>query len=673
MGKGENERNLPSTTLDARGATPGAGSSNGCCLSCSRFQKLLSLRCVLVLVLGFGVLLSAVFWLPFFRFGRHEDLDLDYGGHNIVASFVLRKPASFLQDYRMQLEADIFDEMSFASTKVEIISLESSDNLNVTKVVFAVKSDVTTRSLIRASFLSMITRQSPLHLTESLFGDPMDFDVLKFRGGITVSPLEQKAFLMQNVQIIFNFTLNFSIDEILVNFEELRNQLNAGLHLAPSEGSTVASPITIQSQVLLAVGINPSTLRLKQLAQTITGSHSKNLGLNNTVFGHVKQVSLSSMLPAAISPSPSPSPSTSHNRGYVFGGESPASAPVPAPPPLPACHPPKHNRHSHVAPPHSPSPRESRPKGKYSPPPKRAPFHGASPPGGSNSPARSVYRAMPIVSLYRYLVLQLMGFAAGHIISPAFVVHQKMRSIIFSEGSKKNCSRRTMNFTELCFSELYPSPTSRWRNFAGESLCQMRISHGTSIQNPTNLKAHKRINASVAHLLRRQTPVIPRAHLYRLGLLHLRPEHRPRQLLQPRLLQIRAPVHVRRQPPQIDGNRGVTHPVVAPELLQIGFDTDADEIVAIAREELGEVEGEVGGVDELVDEAEPAGGDLEGGGGVIGAAGAVGPPLDVEADHPVAAVEGCDAGDPPGGHGGVVGDGGLDHVVEEFDVEDFGR
>ncbi|CAA0837393.1 hydroxyproline-rich glycoprotein family protein [Striga hermonthica] len=175
----------------------------------------------------------------------------------------------------------------------------------------------------------MITRQSPLHLTESLFGNPVDFDVLKFRGGITVSTPEQKAFLMQNVQIIFNFTLNFSIDEILVNFEELRNQLNAGLHLAPYEnlyirltnlkGSTVALPIIVQSQVLLAVGINPSKLRLKQLAQTITGSHSKNLGLNNTVFGHVKQVSLSSMPPAI-----SPSPSTSYNNnrgGSVFGGE----------------------------------------------------------------------------------------------------------------------------------------------------------------------------------------------------------------------------------------------------------------------------------------------------------------------------------------------------------------
>lgn len=117
---------------------------------------------------------------------------------------------------------------------MEIIALESSATPNITKVVFAIESDATTKSLIRANFVSLITHQSFLRLTESLFGDPFEFDVLKFRGGITVSP-EQKAFLMQNVQIIFNFTLNFSIDEILVNFEQLRSQLNAGLHLAPYE------------------------------------------------------------------------------------------------------------------------------------------------------------------------------------------------------------------------------------------------------------------------------------------------------------------------------------------------------------------------------------------------------------------------------------------------------
>ncbi|KAL3632605.1 hypothetical protein CASFOL_025589 [Castilleja foliolosa] len=443
MGKGEDEHNLASTAFDAQGTSSGAGNSNGCCLVCSRFRKLVNLRCVFALALGVAVLLSAVFWLPFFKFGDHKDPDLDYGGHNIVASFMLRKPASFLQEHILQLEGDIFDVMSFSSTKVEIISLEPSATPNVTKVVFAVESDVTTRSLIKELFVSLVTPQSVvLHLTDSLFGDPFEFEVLKFIGGITVSPA-QKAFLMQNVQILFNFTLNYSIDEILVNFKELRSQLYTGLHLAPYEnlyirltnlkGSTVAPPTTVMSQVLLTVGSNPSKSSLKQLAQTITGSHSKNLGLNNTVFGRVKQVSLSSVLQHSLgggpSPAPSPfslapshhhhlhhhhepslppdispSPPTGHH-GSVIGRRSPASAPVPVPQP---CHfgrhnPWKHIRHHHMAPTaspdYAPGPAPSQPREKHSPSPKRVPFHGASPPnvghGHSHPPSMGESHARP--------------------------------------------------------------------------------------------------------------------------------------------------------------------------------------------------------------------------------------------------------------------------------------
>lgn len=44
-------------------------------------------------------------------------------GHDIVASFMLRKPASFLEDHLLQLEGDIFDEMSFPSVKVLLSTL----------------------------------------------------------------------------------------------------------------------------------------------------------------------------------------------------------------------------------------------------------------------------------------------------------------------------------------------------------------------------------------------------------------------------------------------------------------------------------------------------------------------------------------------------------------------
>lgn len=86
------------------------------------------------------------------------------------------------------------------------------------------------------------------------------------------------------------------------------------------KGSTVAPPTVVQCKVLLAVGINPSISRIKQLAQRITGSHAENLGLNNTVFGKVKQVRLSSGLPHSLgstgSPSPAPLPQSHHHHHH---------------------------------------------------------------------------------------------------------------------------------------------------------------------------------------------------------------------------------------------------------------------------------------------------------------------------------------------------------------------
>lgn len=427
MGKVEDEQPLPGSIVDeAQRRTDeqnnvGNSDRRECCFCCwnssGRLKRAVSFRCVFALVLGIGVLFSAFFLLPFFHYGDQKDLDLDseFGGHAIVASFMVDKPASFLEDYVLQLEDDIFEEISFSTTKVEVLKLEPSAGPNTTKVVFAVDSDVTTRSLIRASFVSILIHQSPLGLTASLFGNPYSFEVLKFLGGITVSP-QQSAFLMQKVQILFNFTLNFSIEQLQNNFDELRRQLKLGLHLAPYEnlyisltnlrGSTVAPPTIVQCRVLLAVGINPSKSRFKQLTQTITGSHEENLGLNNTVFGRVKQVRLSSVPPpgGAGSPSPSPVPQPHHhhhhhhhhhrhpdtnysptvapaprseNSGSINSKDAPRSAPLAAPTPTqglhhkvepPGCHfgyknghPRNGNRQTPVSPPilapvHAPSP-----------------------------------------------------------------------------------------------------------------------------------------------------------------------------------------------------------------------------------------------------------------------------------------------------------------------------
>lgn len=91
-------------------------------------------------------------------------------------------------------------------------------------------------------------------------------------------------------------------------------------------GSTTAPPVTVQASVMSALGsLLPQ--RLKQLAKTITGSPAQNLGLNNTVFGKVKSISLSSYLKGtlrATPPSPSPAPSPANSPTY------PALSPYPA-------------------------------------------------------------------------------------------------------------------------------------------------------------------------------------------------------------------------------------------------------------------------------------------------------------------------------------------------------
>lgn len=179
-------------------------------------------------------------------------------------------PISLLQDNILQLQEDIFNEMAYTGIKVlavmfffffwvchifhisahfdlinflnqvVILSLDSNGESNATKVVFGVDPDVkdskipqADESVIRENFEYLVEKQFPLSLNTSLFGEPFLFEVLKFPGGITIVPT-QKAFLLQKL-ITFNFTLNFSIYQIQINFIELKSQLKLGLHLAPYE------------------------------------------------------------------------------------------------------------------------------------------------------------------------------------------------------------------------------------------------------------------------------------------------------------------------------------------------------------------------------------------------------------------------------------------------------
>uniref|UniRef100_A0A2N9J0Q3 DUF7036 domain-containing protein n=1 Tax=Fagus sylvatica TaxID=28930 RepID=A0A2N9J0Q3_FAGSY len=205
--------------------------------------------------------------------------------------------------------------------------MHQSGASNWTDVVFGVLSDPinvpinqVSLSVLRSSLIELFLQHYNLTLTSSIFGNSSMFEILKFPGGITVIPL-QFASIWQIPQILFNFTLNNSITDILEKFTEFKDQLKSGLYLMSYEnvyvqitnqvGSTIASPVTVQASVMSDFGSLPPQ-RLKQLAQTITDSSEKNLGLNNSVFGKVKSINLSSYLKGtlhATPPSPSPAPS----------------------------------------------------------------------------------------------------------------------------------------------------------------------------------------------------------------------------------------------------------------------------------------------------------------------------------------------------------------------------
>ncbi|XP_061369947.1 uncharacterized protein LOC133312715 [Gastrolobium bilobum] len=376
MGKGEEEQQpLPPGVASA---DPPQNAEAHCRCRCSRIRKLVGFRCILVLLFSVAVFLSAMFWLPpFLRFADQKNLHADsrFKDHDIVASFIVNKPVSLLEDNILQLTDEIFDEIEVPSTKVVVLSLDPFPVSNMTKVVFAVDPDgkysemsPASISLISASFKSLVIGQSVLRFTSSsLFGDPFFFEVLKFKGGITIIP-QQSAFPLQTGQTLFNFTLNFPIYQIQLNFTELKSQLKSGLHLASlenlyvilsnSEGSTVDAPTIVQSSVLLAIGIPPSKERLKQLAKTIMGPH--NLGLNNTEFGRVKQVRLSSILQHSL-----------HGSDGSGSAQSPSPAPLPHPPHHHHHHQHRHHHHhhdTHLSP--ATSPRPAPTPGEVSTPPK---------------------------------------------------------------------------------------------------------------------------------------------------------------------------------------------------------------------------------------------------------------------------------------------------------------
>ncbi|KAK7331634.1 hypothetical protein VNO80_28371 [Phaseolus coccineus] len=306
-----------------------------------------SFKCLFLLLLSLSALISSLFWvLP-----RHtvtysfDARDVIKQSAAVQTSFRLEKPVSQLIPYVKTLEYDIYGEIALPNTKVAILSMHQSITPNCTDVVFGVLSDPmngsinpVSLSVLRSSLIELFLKQSNLTLTQSIFGNESIFEILKFPGGLTVVPL-QSAYIWQMPEVLFNFTLNNSISEVLENFDDFKDELKFGLHLNSDEnvyvqitnenGSTIAPPVVVQASVMPGFGsLLPQ--RLKQLAQTITGSAGKNLGLDNSVFGRVKEVRLSSFLKKKLhtsSPSPSPAPSP-----QLTDHSEPSTSPHPASP-----------------------------------------------------------------------------------------------------------------------------------------------------------------------------------------------------------------------------------------------------------------------------------------------------------------------------------------------------
>lgn len=112
---------------------------------------------------------------------------------------------------------------------------------NCTDVVFGVLSDPMNASInpvslsvLKSSLIELFLKQINLTLTSSIFGNASIFEILKFPGGLTVIPV-QSAYIWQMPEILFNFTLNNSISEVLENFDDFKDELKFGLRLNSDE------------------------------------------------------------------------------------------------------------------------------------------------------------------------------------------------------------------------------------------------------------------------------------------------------------------------------------------------------------------------------------------------------------------------------------------------------
>lgn len=205
------------------------------------------------------------------------------------------------------------------------------------------------------------------------------------------------------------------------------------LQVTNTLGSTTDSPVEVQASLMSAFGgLLPQ--RLKQLAQIITGSPARNLGLDNSVFGKVKSIRLSSFLKGTLSatpptPSPAPSPDLSDNAGPSI---SPNPAPTvysAAPSPSKTGHPPRPCLYHgpKVSPSSSPTP-HSNPNVPPTYAPSSSPYSPSMSPSSQVSPHVSPAPVMSYTSSPGYKKSEKGLWSP----SPAPTPSCKLQSMIFS-------------------------------------------------------------------------------------------------------------------------------------------------------------------------------------------------------------------------------------------------
>ncbi|KAM0926902.1 hypothetical protein ACQ4PT_003063 [Festuca glaucescens] len=317
---------------EAAGDRPGSAANQESTLPLCGFAatigKALSAKCVLALFLGVGVFLSALFLLLHLRAPGSvpDDPGTLIGG--IQASFILSKPPAQLASHVTMLEEEIYRQIGVPNTKVSV-SMQTFSLKDVTYVKFGILPDTMNTSIsaqsiqvLRNNLIQLTLQQLNFSLTPSVFGDPFCVEVLGFPGGITIEVEHpQQNSTIDPAQPFFSMTLDLSIRQLRRLIQKMKKSFGHMLEqeiyidLTNKNGSTIAPPTTVK----VFISPNDSSIyqdphRLKQLAETIMRSNSRNLGLNAAIFGRIKDLWLAPCLQRFVPPfgpssSPTPSPS----------------------------------------------------------------------------------------------------------------------------------------------------------------------------------------------------------------------------------------------------------------------------------------------------------------------------------------------------------------------------